>query len=514
MDAALQLGLSRLYFFVYRYASPNFSEKLEPIEVTHDIPVPSSNSEQQVACDFTLLSEASRTFTVNSGDDIAIGYAYYRNVPVVASRPFFVAYATETELPPGQVQYTLAVPGGASGDNLPTPTDSEAGNVCRWAMRKLVLETNAQTITSDTAVFSGATTIREVPASNDNYWVILEDCFISDLNTLTVDFQHVDGSAGMSLITASLNFTTDVASFGGQTVSPNTGASEASDSFDFYFYMKPSTKSIDWFYANRTTGQGPEGSRDLAIISHTSKRFAERGGTLPTMARMPSQVSISATGGSSNVERLYVCRKPVVILGDSQSIDHVARIGGQLPSDFIHDRVGISAAISGNRISETAVGAHTRGDKRYCSDTPGLGDICDMRDIILAITNYAANDLPNGQTVDQIVDAHEAIITDAIGHGNEVILLGITPLADFHADVSDNFTRTLLNNRLQDLATANGIAWFNPYDGVLANQATYLDSGGLHLNQAGSGFVASQLVLAYEEGESRGSDTHGAGAPD
>lgn len=495
---------ARVYLVAYNYSAPNYTNIITPIEVTSDIPNAAVNTEQQLSSTFAGVSAANRTFTVSAGDDIRIGWAMYRGPDVAATTsPRILSHVTAGENG-GMFQLTRNLTSSADTAIEPLDTtDSPTGR--RGIIRKLVLKTSARLITKETgAPFSGTTITREIPAGDSStpFWVIMGACKVTDGFTLSFDFEDVQNEVATSRIVATMDFSAaGQMTLGANSEALNAVTTEAGDSFNLYFYFDPATKSIDWFWSNRDTGQGGEGSTDLAIISHVSKRLAAHGGTLPTIAEMPTQVTISASGGTASVGGLSVSREPVVVLGDSQSRDDSGRIGVALPIAFTNDRAVIAAWVAGNQISATT--STTSGEKRYCHTTPGLGDICDMRGVIIAIPTFMVNDILNSRTPAQINTATANIITDALSNGVEVILLGGVPLADGHPSAgTGNPLIISTNTLLEATATTKQIAWFNPHNAVLARQADYIDSGDdLHLTANGATFVSEQLASSvYESG--------------
>jgi len=322
------LGGSRLFFFVYNLSGTTWSEKITPIEVTSDIP----NDGQRfrfVDSDLTSYASASaRTFTVNSGDDIHIGYAFYRTGGW--RQPGLESVYIEGENRASQLKYQND---GVAGDPsvLPVPLNSHSGGGSWWNIRKLVMDSNAFVLRSDTQIASQLPStnggIRMLPFCDSNYWVAIENFSANATNAITVNFMKVDD--GTILATASFDFTLgfEKATFGiplaTRDVNLNTATSEAGNRFSCYFHINITTKSIEWFYINRDVGQGPEGTGDFALFSHTAKFDGDaaniRGTSAsPIMAELPTQIEISLLSGN-NAKQFYICKKPVAILGDSQS---------------------------------------------------------------------------------------------------------------------------------------------------------------------------------------------------
>ena len=189
----------------------------------------------------------------------------------------------------------------------------------------------------------------------------------------------------------------------------------------------------DLYYSNITCGQGPIGEgHDTTIISHSTKYAGERGARVDNF----EAVWITFSGSVNANFAMKVCDRPLVMLGDS--IFSPSYSGAFLPADF--DTTLISAAIGGNGVITDVPGYSTRIPKRYKSNTPGVGDICEMRHVLLGIEG-GLNDLSSVTATTEALQAYaDALVPEITGIIDDQISHQPTPSEETPDWVNDNIS--------------------------------------------------------------------------
>lgn len=353
-----------------------------------------------------------------------------------------------------------------------------------------------------------------------SYWITCRGAVVADGEALTILHQYGNNATAGTRTTQVLDMgAADQQTFGGANVALAASGAEAGDTFELGVNYRPSTGKADLFYANLTTGQGPEGAADLATFSHACRAGAARG--LDYTIATPSWLELS---GTATVTEVGVGWDMVVLFGDSQVAIASHRLGEHLPTAFAYDRLYWDASISGNRLTTTSAGRQTAGYLRYKSTTPGEGDLCEMTGILFCYCGMGVNDLAllvhdneedrNG-TVALIAEKVAWILDDLQDNANAALVIGLPPYSkDAGAGGADPEEAQAilhqLNPMLEGLSVAARCAYCNPWHAlcqpgtdeadVPVFASAYTDDAGLHYNSAGAAIVAAAAARAYETG--------------
>jgi lysophospholipase L1-like esterase len=285
------------------------------------------------------------------------------------------------------------------------------------------------------------------------------------------------------------------------------------DTFDFMIQTNGTAANL--LYLNRTDGQGGQGVGDIATISHHAKGTSTREGSY-TMAAAGWR-HLSVTGGGT-IGTVQIGWEPVVIFGDSMA-SYSGRYGQYLPGAFTYPRMHWRAQISGNRLQSTSSGNHTAGWLRYKHTTIGLGDLCELRDVVFCFAGYGLNDISligtNPANVPTVTagyfDRFDAIIADLQANGNQPLVIGLAP---YHhvPNASEQEAQAIIAwiAEYADRADASLFAWITPWwdlvdqstasDPIPKIRAEYTSDSGTHINATATQAIVPLVAQAYESG--------------
>lgn len=415
----------------------------------------------------------------------------------------------------GQVNSDLAaMPTDSTGLTYVAAGDA-AGEQSRMALE---FSTSSRIIYSiDATAYAGSATEMIIPrikstTAGDDYWIFLKSSVVADGQALTVALE-ADNNADEAVRTTLVQDlgATDQMTFGSANVALAAAGAEAGDTFDLGINVRANGK-MDLFYMNRTSGQGGQGDTDIVTISHACKNGAARNAEY-TITR-PDSLKIS---GTAAVAKIQVAWQPLLILGDSQSIDNPARIGGNLPTSFTHPRAYWNAGISGRYVSTTAAGQSISGWQAWHNDTPGGGDLCEMTNMLFVWPGFGINDIsllvgtsePAKRTaVAEILQYAAQMLDDAVDKGHQILVIGLPPYSD-PVNASTHEAKAVqlqLNPGLEGLAIAVQGAYVNPWyalvsgsqeDAIPTANPTYIDAG-LHYLAPGAALVCQMAARAHE----------------
>lgn len=293
------------------------------------------------------------------------------------------------------------------------------------------------------------------------------------------------------------------------------------------------------FWVNRTVGQGPGGAdSDIVTISHRTKfesshEDGKDGYELDASAYQPVQyldMTSAQQSASTRIESIEVCDQLCVVFGDGNvgaapdSPDPALPVllGEHLPAELDRPLSWWLAGIPGNRFranTDTANDEITAGYQRYCNDTPGNGDICDMWDILLMF-HQGAEDLKDGvlpsdadrnKLIADMLDKLNAILRDLFDgeidpqtvrdRNNRALLITMPPyLPDVTDDTSPDMNKQAFvqwSESLLGLAGTWRMPLYNPYF-LAVNEDDYLESQSYLFTDAGAEDVARGAAVAYQ----------------
>ena len=257
----------------------------------------------------------------------------------------------------------------------------------------------------------------------------------------------------------------------------------------------------------RETGKGNTlwqcRSLESTVHSHASEHTSAPG-SLYTYA---APTSISLTGDAA-IARLQVGVKPVVLLGDGQTVlatglENEDGLGG-LGDDFTKPRVsvpmGTSTATVSNIATLFASGAEVCGWNEVVV-LCGLG----VRDAIAASTASVSD---AKETVSEIVAAIAGILDKVAEQGALSMVVGLPPYSDASADEYEARIVRWLNRAYLGMSLALKIPFYNPWPDIVLSSSrnssvpvftsAWTADAGLHYSAAGGAIVRPKVVEAFE----------------
>lgn len=395
-------------------------------------------------------------------------------------------------------------------DNTTLPTTITAPTVgfANTVFRMQVEFSTANRIVSQLPAIASATK-RLIPRRLDGVQTTKINSFACATgNSLAV--RYYSGGSG-DVLHCAADFSNDSLTVGVQSQSV---AGQSGNTFDML--LQSSTSGYDVLYVNRTKGQGGQGDNDLCTISHRAKYTANRTSLYTnTDATSVAWIAIEGTGSIGSIQ---VGWEPVVIFGDSMS-SFSGRYGQYLPDAFTFPRISWRAGISGNTLVATAVGNHTAGYLRYKHTTPGAGDVCQIRNCILAFCGMALNDVQgigtNPSNVATVTSNYlgrlTEIVDDAIVRDNVPLIIGTAPYNHpTHTSVLEAQALITWSELISELCEDRKIAWYSPWwdcvdlstrlDDIPKLKTEFDADGGTHLNATAIQHLCPLIVQAFESG--------------
>lgn len=354
------------------------------------------------------------------------------------------------------------------------------------------------------------------------YWVKFTEAVVADGQALTSVFGRENNGAESTLATMVLDMgATDQVTFGGANVA--LAADEAGDTFHLatQWYNRTSTgDTSDLFYTNITTAQGPEkaGGFDFATFCHGTKNAGTRA-TPYAVTAPPNQIYLSGTAAVASIE---IGWEPIILFGDSQASYQASTgpLAVAMPNAFEYPRIYWPSGVPGGRISATVTNNHTSGIQRYKNDTPGLGDICDMRGTLFCWCGFGVNDsaiitasspadeISRINVAMQVAGAIQTILTDVATNGHKMLIIGLPPYSHpVNATARKaQYIKNQFNPMLEGLAMAARASYFNPWYIMCAGDqaadiptfASAFTQDGTHYSDAGAAIVAPAAARAYQ----------------
>lgn len=374
-----------------------------------------------------------------------------------------------------------------------------------------------------------------LPAFADQpYYIIMEGVNVPDGSDLALKFKYIAATAADTVLGINTGGGPEIT--GCELIFDSDGSDAANDEtitiddfnstkaltgqdgekLNLQFWIDPVNDKMELIYYNKETGQGPTGGdRDIQHISITDRSPVT---ITDTIIRRLSVTSAGA--GQATIDRIVVCRKPILTLYDSfVSMSSggkivLGRIGDKLddPGVFTQQRYGICGGIPVNRIITDNI---VTAAKTRWNDANNDQDLVGYRDVIVCVVVGAANNFSAiisdataqqkaahvlgevGVVVGEALDA-----SDALGGANECIIVG--PLGappDTVTSYRQEFCQRL-NQGLRTLAYAANTPFVDNYGphkvGVFTDFAA---SDNVHPSTSACTTIAEKIVDAYEHAQ-------------
>ena len=358
-----------------------------------------------------------------------------------------------------------------------------------------------------------------IPAYTDqSYYIMLEGVQCPDTDTLAIAFNYTDAAGADDTITIDakagnllLNYDgggdTDKLGIGDYTTFKAIASQEA-ENFNIHVWIDPVNHLMDIAFCNYQDGQGGLSDRDIQhipLMDGTAQAITDA---------VIRRLAITSTAGT--IDRIIVCREPVVVPGDSfvstyGTITELSRIGAALDDAgiFSEKRYVINAGIAGAMIlaSNVASSGLTTRWNTLASDQYIVG----YRDCIMCFVVGCANDATEASEADayemaaRIVGAIGTMVGDTLddtatlGGRSDCVICG--PIGAPPDSDSDNY-RTFfqrVNNGLRHLAYTANVPFVDLYGDEAKSQFTnFYASNNWHPSAAADSSIARKIAAAYE----------------
>lgn len=424
-----------------------------------------------------------------------------------------------------------------NGDTETLPSSSTGSN---W-LWECTVSTNETIILSNTTGYSNGDVI-PIPAYNDQgQYFVIEDVDVptgEDLDII-LSYTHATTAADTVEKTLSIDFVLDpdAIAMGAAT---NVITGQDGEKFNIHIWTDPVNDKIEVFYVNTEAGQGPTG--DAVDIRHISLQ-----GRAP--AALTADISIKRitlsqnTGIAATVGNIVVCRKPLVVVGDSMLSD--TYIGSELDTAFSENRYIIQGAIGGNallRSSDVRTATITRwnagrNEDSSDDDTQLDQDLVAFRDVVVIAGACIFNDffpLIDATSSEDLILATSqrlgAALATIAGDSrseymykvpatppdsvvNDIVIVEQIPYIANSGQELINESDTIegFNAKLLQTSFELGIPVAQVHDGYAASGSGYADT--IHPDATGITFVANAITEAYEQNKIATASDVGLGGP-
>lgn len=371
-------------------------------------------------------------------------------------------------------------------------------------------------------------TFLTVNADSHPYLVKLEGLAVGDTKSLVVEIRDLTGAATENLLESlELDCGNTVALqndmiFNAKTVNLPAigGQSQAGDTMDLIFgwrHYTAGTKKYDLYWQNRYQDDG--------FHSHAVK-FAGARATLYLYGSATYEPRlIRFTGAYNSLSKIVVGVKPMVLIGDSQTISgsgvdvlrypNTSRLGA-LPTALTKKRMHILHGQAGKYLSGTSGVEATL----FRSATVGAGDGvellglgCDwvfsgigVNDVSVATK---ADDADAAKIVATLTKAIASIAEYILDAGETIHILGLPPYSsDANADQYEGKAVRWWNRALLGLALAWRVPFHNPWPDMVEKGTeddllpefleTYTGDSGTHYNATGAAIAVAGMKAAIE----------------
>lgn len=376
-------------------------------------------------------------------------------------------------------------------------------------------------------------------------YIMLEGVEVPDTETLEIDLEYVtttgvgiekkvyfDFSVATPVAKMTLANGTTTVNSASQNCSVELPDPVTPDTYDIYIYRGTSGTSEqpwDCLFINKTNGSAFRGGTnaspvDIQVTSVSmgeeyKDRLSDKDGYGNPTHYSPykwAAIQIVNAGGNVDIDDIHICRKPVLIIGDS--ISTTDYVGYYLPSAFTEPRYGIQTGIGGTfvTLSDSALvsildrwrnGAVYFRDVVVCPvNGPGVND--------LAAINDDADEV--SPTVAQVLGGISRIVGDSLqqdeggyyfGGTNDVVICNMIPPnpADVvhaaHANYFGSYSqerdaRLAVNVLLKVMSYKYNV----PLADVSQYAGEYSGTPSVHPKKtaADAGWIASKIAQAYE----------------
>lgn len=462
------------------------------------------------------------------------------SIPVTAGQ-FVGLYIDDTNLSNGKELVTDLNANSARSFNGAdvTPTNTFTGTGVAASLNLIMEvygEDNEYITTDDDTGFGDGDEINVHPWSVEPYYIVFEGVDVADNENLQIQFMKTNAADGVDTVVKSLQFNfidldgdedyMTIDGFSTKTTSTDISGLEG-NKFNVYCWIDPIADKMEIVYINVEDGaqQGGIGAADYQARSATYRAKV----SVTANIALKRIKFVQDTGNTASVDRVVVCRKPILAIGDSfvsgNGPQALAVIGAALGAAFSETRYVINGGVGGGSMT-TNVTIHStqnrwnsRNRDNAASDFPKvLGDWVALRDVVVVIVNAgAANDVANAnygvntsdtkkyEMAGRVIGAVGRIVGEALaneissfqpylGDSVDVILSEMIPMPD--GDPQEQQAVGFINAGLRALSYSSNVPIalvFNSYD--LDN---YSDSPRIHPDATGSAFVADAIARAYE----------------
>jgi lysophospholipase L1-like esterase len=365
----------------------------------------------------------------------------------------------------------------------------------------------------------GSGSVIQIPKYADqNYYIILSGVTgIGTADDANLSFRCSETDSSMedeigNLIIDNTPNTITLTRYGGTNVQ-----SFLSDqrSLDIHIWCNPVTNRYEVIYVNYIDGQGGLGDGDTQHVSLTRRSPQLMYGDI-------RRINLSQTSGANlKVDRIVVCRRPVVAIGDSftamyQDTDYrfsgyeasLSHVGAALdnPGVFSQQRYVINGGITGDSLLSNAATAHSIL-ARWDSTLP-YEDLCAYRDVVFVFPNgpglndiiYAVNSLARQREYTAaLISGLSQIARKALSttdeYNNDVVLCQMIPYT--HPPYANQYNAQLIvnyNKLIENLAYYSNI----PMASMADFPIEYLSDDGTHPTPDGDLWIATKIAQAYE----------------
>jgi lysophospholipase L1-like esterase len=342
----------------------------------------------------------------------------------------------------------------------------------------------------------------------ESQYIILENVYIPYSENLKIDLcQTFDDGDDRTLNSITLNDTISGRYIDFDGFSSNVSCNSGSR-YNIHIWTDPQQGKIEVLYYNKS------------IVNIQHKSLTGRSPQRMVPGRCIRRLRIHQDYGThGSVNRIVVCRKPVLAVGDSFVSGYngktiLSNVGMALSGSnvFSENRYVINGGISGNQVL-TSTSSCSAIQIRWNNNDH---DLCAYRDVIVTFVNGPGlNDISQiyaSATAEQVTQkAHELaqaitkMATETLANGDEVggcnsiVMCEMIPYTryqetDFERFLKQKSCQEQLNSLLSEFATQKNIPIAQVYEDI---PASYSD--GTHPTTEGSIWIAQCIAETYEE---------------
>lgn len=282
---------------------------------------------------------------------------------------------------------------------------------------------------------------------------------------------------------------------------------QTADSFNLDLWVDPVNKLCNVMFVNVQHGQGGAGS--IWDIKHSSIN----GRGIRTAMTLTNIKEVNIVGGTLTNTKIYVVRKPVVLLCDSfgstndGTVLTLGRVGARLDNSFAAggftlQKYVINGGMASNAVLYNKADATTNlttAMRTRWNDANSHQDLCDynnvvyeflngpgLNDVLGLVTTTAGAQRISGQIASDV----GRMVGEAITNGNDVVMNNMIPYPT--GDAPKQLCIQMINDALRTLAVNYQV----PYADVSAYP--YSLAGDVHPSSDGELYISGQIRAAYE----------------